>query len=66
MTPFDLVQKMALTIKHAIDAHDNTQSAMVGHLEWEKGETCILPKQLRRDLGECLDDLKNMHYEKDY
>jgi hypothetical protein len=62
MTTFELIRKMALAIKRTIDAADTTQSAFVGHLPYPP-ELCTLPKQLRRDLGECLDDLNDVEAE---
>lgn len=59
MTTADLLNKMALTIKRTIDAADATQSWAVGHTSCP-AELCNLPRQIRRDLGECLDDLKDL------
>lgn len=56
MTEFELLTKMALTIKRTIDAADDSDSAMLG-VKGYPAELCTLPKHLRRDLGECLDDL---------
>lgn len=49
--------KMALTIKQTINASDRYNNSLLG---MGTAEVCILPRQLRKDLGECLDDLAKL------
>jgi hypothetical protein len=56
MSKDDVIRKMALAIKATIDAADNFRNP---HLTGEK-PVCILPKELRYDLGDALDALKEM------
>jgi hypothetical protein len=56
MNKDEVIRKMALAIKATIDAADNFRNP---HLTGEK-PVCILPKELRYDLGDALDALKEM------
>jgi hypothetical protein len=59
MTDRELIIKMAHVIKRTIDIADATDNAMLGVEEYPLAK-CILPPPLRRDLGECLDDLDKL------
>lgn len=50
MTKDELIEKMARSIKEVIAAHDGFSSDM-------KSPVCILTRDHRYLLGECLDDL---------
>lgn len=56
MTKDEVIRKMALAIKTTIDTADNFNDP---HLTGEK-PLCILPKDLRYELGDALDSLKHM------